>query len=405
MAKKKKNQEHTDEQEELVPMETDSQETESAPDEVAADAPVEEQGDEAALQPEAPQEEPQVELSPDDLLDDVRHSLIEESAVEEKRKESRWWKRIGKGKRGKKETDLQVSETPQTSPEPVMPAESVVEEKAGQDDDQEEYVEQLDELIDMLEDEAEEDVVEKEPAAATVDMAVQPQEKEKEVVDVAELKKRAFRRSTPEEEMNLSEVRSIALEEGGEEVFVEVEARAADPRQERMRSIENALRPYRRYFTFIFIFVSLVMVLLVSASLYRLYLRSLPPPPVEEVFQLPYPVRMNLPGGLSFNLGKGSLDEEGRWEPLGPEWLEGTEICRWIAIPYSRQLEAVVRTFNREDQIELIMSNNDSLTYTVNSINQLSLEEMQKIDSSSPCMMLVLAQADTEKRWVVTAIH
>lgn len=385
-------------------METDSQETVSTPGEVVADASVEEQGDEAALQPEAPQEEPQAELSTEDLLDDVRHSLIEESAVEEEKKESRWWKRIGKGKRGKKETDLQAPEIRQPSPEPVMQAESVVEEKAQRDDDQEEYVEQLDELIDMLEDEAEEDVLEAEPAAVPLDMEDQPQEKEPQVVDVAELKKRAFRRSTPEEEMNLSEVRTIALDDGGEEVFVEVEAKAADPRQERIRSIENALRPYRRYFNFIFVFVSLVMVLLVSASLYRLYLRSLPPPPVEEVVQLPYPVRMNLPGGLSFNLGKGSLDEEGRWEPFGPEWLEGTEICRWIAIPYSRQLEAVVRTFNREDQIELVMSNNDTLTFTVNSINQLSLEEMQEIDSGSPCMMLVLAQADTEKRWVVTAI-
>jgi hypothetical protein len=238
-----------------------------------------------------------------------------------------------------------------------------------------------------------------------VDMEVQPQEKEQEIVDVAELKKRAFRRSTPEEEMNLSEVRSIALEEGGEEVFVEVEAKAADPRQERMTVDRERAQTLPKIFQLSYSSSSASSwwcscPLPCTACIQR----SLPPPPVEEVFQLPYPVRMNLPGGLSFNLGKGSLDEEGRWEPLGPEWLEGTEICRWIAIPYSRQLEAVVRTFNREDQIELVMSNNDTLTYTVNSINQLSLEEMQEIDSGSPCMMLVLAQADTEKRWVVTAI-
>lgn len=402
MAKKKKNQENMDEQEELVPLETDSQETESTPGETAADAPVEEQADEAAAQPEASEEEPQAELSPDDLLEDVRHSLIEESAAEEKKEDAKWWKRIVKGKRGKKETDLQTPAIAQKPPEPVMQAEPVAEEKAEQD----EYVEQLDELIDMLEEEPEKDVVTQEPAPVPVEMEIQPEEKKKqEIVDVAELKKRAFSsRGTPEEEMNLSEVRSVALDDGGEEVFVEVEAKAADPWQERRQSFENALRPYRRYFTFIFIFISLVMVVIVSISLYRVYQRSLPPPPVEEVVQLPYPVRMNLPGGLSFNLGKGSLDEDARWEPLGPEWLEGTEICRWIAIPYSRQLEAVVRTFSREDQIELVMSNNDTLTYTVSSINQLSIEEMQEIDSGSPCMMLVLAQADTEKRWVVTAI-
>jgi len=111
---------------------------------------------------------------------------------------------------------------------------------------------------------------------------------------------------------------------------------------------------------------------------------------------------MNLPGGLRFSLGKGKL-QEGKWNPRGPEWLEGTEVCRWIAIPHSRQLEAVVRTLTREDQIELLMSNNDTLTYTVSSIDQLTLDEMQARDTGSPCMLLVLAQADSEERWVVTA--
>lgn len=384
-------------------METDSQEAESTPSEVDANAPAEEQADESVVQPEA-EGEPE-ELSPDDLLEDVRHSLIEESAAEEKKEDSKWWKRIVKGKRRKDETDQQTPVIGQKPPEPVVQADAAAEEKAEQAVEQDEYVEQLDELIDMLEVETEKDAVETAAAPVPVEMEVQAEEEKREVIDLAELKKRAFSsRGTPEEEMSLSEVRSVALDEGGEEVFVEVEARAADPWQERRQSIENALRPYRRYFNFIFIFVSLVMVVIVSISLYRVYQRSLPPPPVEEVSQLPYPVQMNLPGGLSFNLGKGSLDEEGRWEPRGAEWLEGTEICRWIAIPYSRQLEAVVRTFNREDQIELVMSNNDVLTYTVNSINQLNIEEMQKIDSGSPCMMLVLAQADTEKRWVVTAI-
>lgn len=391
-----------DEQEELVPLETESQETGSTPNEVAADAPAEGKADETAAQPEASEEEPQQEFSTDDLLEDVRHSLIEESTVEEKKEESKWWKRIVKGKRRKDGSDQPTPEAADLSPTPLAPPEPVTEAEAEQD----EYVEQLDELIDMLEEETGQEAAAEEPASLPLEVEVpQEEEKEQQVIDVAELKKRAFSsRGTPEEEMSFSEVRSVALEEGGEEVFVEVEAKAVDTRQERMRSIENALRPYRRYFNFIFIFVSLVMVALVSISLYRLYQRSLPPPPVEEAIQLPYPVRMNLPGGLSFNLGQGSLDEDGRWEPLGAEWLEGTEVCRWIAIPYSRQLEAVVRTFSREDQIELVMSNNDTLTYTVDSINQLTIEEMQKIDAGSPCMMLVLAQPDTEKRWVVTAL-
>jgi hypothetical protein len=117
---------------------------------------------------------------------------------------------------------------------------------------------------------------------------------------------------------------------------------------------------------------------------------------------LPYPTSLALPGGLNFNLGQGSI-RDGKWNPTGPEWLIGTETCRWVAIPWSLQVEAVVRTFNQTNTIDLVMSNNDRLTYTVTSIQELTLEEMQALDQNSPCLLLVLAKQDSEKRWVVTA--
>lgn len=357
------------------------------------------QGDEGVILTDASTEssvestEAEKDASTEDLLDEVRHSLIEVQEAEDEK--PKWWQRFGRGSRKKREAE--------TPPPAVidMPAESPLVDTPKQD----EYVEQLDELIDMLEDDAHEEVLEeKTPVVHLDETAFKEVQKEQEVVDLDELKKRAFRpRTTPEEEeKNLSEVRSIALDDG-EEVFVEVEAKAENQLQDRAKAFENALRPYRNYLYFGFVFIGLVVIAILSTSVYRLYLQSLPPPPVEEVSALPYPVAMNLPGGLNFHLGKGKLDE-GRWNPRGPEWLEGTEVCRWIAIPYSRQLEAVVRTLTREDQIELIMSNNDKLAYTVSSIDQLSIEEMQALDSESPCMLLVLAQSNSDERWVVTAI-
>ena len=362
---------------------------------------------------ESSTENPEVEkdVSPEDLLDEVRHSLIEVQEAEDEK--PKWWQRFGRGSRkGNKlaeapaplETMMEPDE-----PEPVgVPVTSPDLSAAKQDDGQDEYVEQLDELIDMLADETQEDVGVEDALAVYVEGSI-PEEGQQaqEVVDLAELKKRAFSaRTTPEEEeRSLREVRSVALDEG-EEVFVEVEAKVEDPMQDRMKAMENALKPYRRYFYFVFVFVSVVMVLLVSASLYpsmrQVYQQFQPPTPTQDVALLPYPVGMNLPGGLNFHLKKGKL-QEGRWDPRGPEWLEGTEVCRWVAIPYSRQLEAVVRTLTQEDQIELIMSNNDILVYTVSSRDRLTLEEMQQLDSGSPCMLLVLAQADTDERWVVTA--
>ena len=384
-------------QDDAVAEEILSQEIETASSESDADDSELGQEEDESGQPEVVESESEEELSTEDLLEDVRRSLITETVEKEEVEESKWWRKIGKGRRKKKGVDAE--QQPEPISVPVEP-EIVATAEAEKED---EYVEQLDELIDLLEDEKTEVI----PSASAQVVPAEEEpapEKEPEVVDIKILKERAFhsRPLSEEEERSISEVRSVALDDG-EEVFIEVEAKQEDSRQDRLKAIENALKPYTRYFTFIFIFVSVVMVLLVSASMYRLYKQSLPPPPTEEPALLPYPVGMNLPGGLKFTLAKGKI-QDGRWDPRRPEWLEGTEICRWVAIPYSRQLEAVVRTLTREDQIELIMSNNDVIAYAVNSIDQLTLDELQQRNSNTPCMLLILAQTDTDERWVVTAI-
>jgi len=259
-------------------------------------------------------------------------------------------------------------------------------------------LEQIDELIDLLEPEVEA------PAAVMIaEPEVMPAaEPEMPVVDVDELKKRVFSPSETGKDQELSEMRAIALE-GGEEVFVEVESKPADPMDERLKAFENALRPYRSYIYYAVAFLGIVLAVAAGALIIREYQRNLPPEPAKEVSNLPYPTSLTLPGGLNFGLGKGAI-KDGSWNPRGPEWLEGTEICRWVAIPWSRQLEAVVRTLTQKDTIELRMSNNDQLVYTVYSIKELTLAEMQELDSSSPCLMLVLAKQDSEKRWAVTAL-
>jgi hypothetical protein len=144
------------------------------------------------------------------------------------------------------------------------------------------------------------------------------------------------------------------------------------------------------------------MAVVASLILFNVYQQSRPQA-VKDVSNLPYPTGVSLPGGWSFQLGKGAL-QGGKWDPRGPEWLEGTEVCRWVALPWSRQLEAVVRTLNPKDPIELVMSNNDTLTYETYSVRELTMEEIQAQDSSSPCLLLILTQSDSDKHWVLTAV-
>ena len=336
------------------------------------------------------------ESSADDLLDDVRRSLMEDETLAEEKKAKKWWRRGAKGSKKDKSAEAEKTAEVEVNPPPVSTPAELAEEPVLEREP--EYVDEIDELIDMLESEQDESARQ---AAAVVEAPIEPEIEPEPEVDIEELKKQAFRPSGEDEQENITEVRSIALE-GGEEVFVEVEATKQDPLEERLAAWENALRPYRSYLYIGLAFLGLIMAVIASVVLFNVYQRNQPQVPTV-VANLPFPTSMTLPGGLNFNLGKGSL-QDGEWNPRGPEWLQGTEVCRWVAIPWSRQLEAVIRTLNPDDQIELVMSNNDRLVYKVDSVSELSNEELQEVPTDSPCLLLLLAEANSETRWVLTAL-
>ena len=378
---------------------------EQAADESMASTPP---ADQKAEQPGLPHGDQQAagaeEESSDDILDDVRKSLLEEEAREEEH--PKWWKRIGRSS-GKKEA-AEAARQPEEINMPPLAAMAAVDAQtdAQQENETGEYQEQLDELIDLLdteeEDASEKDVVlYQEGAPAITETEPEPEKP----ADIEELKKQAFQSRPEDANESLTEVRSIALE-GDEEVFVEVESKKQAPLEERLDAVDNALKPYQRYISFGLAFVGLVLAIAAVFLIYNVYQRSVARNAAATAVvesNLPYPTSVQLPGGWSFNLGKGAL-QEGQWNPKGAEWLQGTEVCRWVALPWSRQLEAVVRTLNPKDPIELGMSNNDKLTYNVYSIQQMSPEEMRQLDSNKPCLLIVLAEPDAQKRWVLTSL-
>jgi hypothetical protein len=129
------------------------------------------------------------------------------------------------------------------------------------------------------------------------------------------------------------------------------------------------------------------------------------PTVVVNLEDMVYPKQLNLPGGWGFNLGQGRV-EEGNWSPRGAEWLIGTEISRWVALPWSLQLEAVLRTLKSGDPIELQMSNLDRLEYSVYSIQEMTMEEIQALDAKTPSLLIILFEdeSDSDTHWVVTAL-
>jgi hypothetical protein len=330
------------------------------------------------------------ETSGEDILQDLRRALKEEEADSDQQ-DSKWWRRFGRRKREALPEPAPVEMDLPAVPDPGVSSEMPAREDAGEPE-----VDQIEEAISWPATEPDESTVESSIPAA--EAAHEPEL----WGGLDELKKQAFQPRPGKEPADaLSDVRSIVLE-GGEEVLVEVDSKPVNLIEERLSAFENALKPYRRYVYTAFALLGAAVVVTGGLILFNIYQRSRPEP-VKEVSNLPYPRSVALPGGWSFGLGTGTL-KNGRWEPRGAEWLEGTEVCRWVSLPWSTQLEAVIRTLNPRDPIVLSMSNKDKLVYNVNSVRELSPQQIQALDSNSPCLLLILTQADSQKHWVVTAL-
>ena len=95
--------------------------------------------------------------------------------------------------------------------------------------------------------------------------------------------------------------------------------------------------------------------------------------------------------------------QNSNWRPAQSEWLEGTELRRVVALPWNRQTEAVVRSFQAGDEIELELSNSDTIKYTVERIGQVSVEDTSIYSDVTPSLIVILYTDEKEmrERWVV----
>jgi hypothetical protein len=117
---------------------------------------------------------------------------------------------------------------------------------------------------------------------------------------------------------------------------------------------------------------------------------------------MPYPTGLRMTGGWFFYLQPSTM-RDGRWEPATNEWLNGSELRRIVALPHTRQLEAVVRSLVAGDTLELHMSNGDILIFLVDEISQVNRTDVSILSSNKPSLALVLYQKEEELRWVVVS--
>ena len=147
-------------------------------------------------------------------------------------------------------------------------------------------------------------------------------------------------------------------------------------------------------------FVALLAAILVLSNMTVVVAQPTAPPAPTAYINAPFPTQVILPGGWTFNLTPVTL-REGMWANQGAEWLQGSEITKWVALPWSKQLEAVVVTFGPEEQIELIMSNLDRLKYKVESVQEVPVDKVRELNRNTPSLLLILANKDSDTRLVV----
>ena len=343
--------------------------------------------------------------SRDDLLDDIRKELAgEEDVVEEKGFFGRFkdrLKKVSEAKTEETESYVQSESGLQTQeelrdlviePQPKKKKRSSTsqEEKAVQ-----EFFSDLEALADVVHEESEPKVVKVREALPEIQTEV-----EEKLIPKLPAK------SKTREEIDFEKVREVALQEY-DDTYVEPKIERKVPLQEEVRKTIREAKPLERVLMIV-AFILTVGMLLFSGV--YIIVKSIPvstpsPTAVINLDDIVYPTHVNLPGGWGFNLGQGRVND-GIWSPKGAEWLVGTEVSRWVALPWSLQLEAVLRTLKSGDQIELTMSNLDRLEYKVYSIQELTMDEIQAQDPKVPALLIILFEEEGEANthWVVTAL-
>lgn len=355
----------------------------------------------------------------DDPFADIRRSLVEEEAAKREKKNSGLLRRVTgllKGARRKtaplQEEETKVEEQVESalivhdSAMPVSAAENLPVVEAEETSKQEAEEELLSVLFPPVE--SVEETVEERVDELRSELIEYPEMLEAEAAPEREhheeVKSSEVLRAHPEQKAVVTDfeaMRGVALE-GYDETTVEPEVKPAVSSKRKLRMVFKTLKPIDRFMIFGALF------LIFAAAVATLGLRvfnSLQPvdmTPAEPTQDLPFPVRVTLPGGWEFKLARGRV-VDGRWSPSGAEWLEGTEVCRWVALPWSLQLEAVVRTLKLDDPINLTMSNADQLDYKVQSIQNVPVDEIDSLVGKNMCLLLILVNEDSDTRWVVTA--
>jgi hypothetical protein len=105
-------------------------------------------------------------------------------------------------------------------------------------------------------------------------------------------------------------------------------------------------------------------------------------------------------GGVAFELTRSKLDN-GEWLPVLAEWLDGSELRRVVAVPFSQEVGQAVARLKYGDILRLRLGSSEVVEYRLVDIARLTRHQIEVLSSLSPSLVIVLHSERASERYVL----
>ncbi len=105
-------------------------------------------------------------------------------------------------------------------------------------------------------------------------------------------------------------------------------------------------------------------------------------------------------GGVAYELTRSKL-ENGEWSPVLAEWLDGSQLRRVVAVPYSQEVGQAVARLKYGDILRLRLSSSEVVEYHLVDIARIKRHQIEVLSSLSPSLAVVLHSERASERYVL----
>ena len=105
-------------------------------------------------------------------------------------------------------------------------------------------------------------------------------------------------------------------------------------------------------------------------------------------------------GGVAYELTRSKL-ENGEWNPVLAEWLDGSELRRVVAVPFSQEVGQAVARLKYGDILRLRLGSSEVVEYLLVNIARLKRHQIEVLSSLSPSLAIVLHSERASERYVL----